>query len=312
MVFDLYKERRADSPMKRKTKRNTLMPQRLRTYRFMMLPGILLYTFFFILPISMGIFYSFTNWNGIGKSYKFIGFENFEKILHNKTYLTVLAFTTRYTLILVIGTVILGVLLALLLNAKIRGRSFFRTLYFIPAVLSMITVSLIFNQIFYRIIPKLGQLLSINVLSTNILSNKTLAMWGILFVHIWQGVALPTLLFLAALQTIPDELIESASIDGAGSIKTFFSIKLYYLLPSLSVVLVLTLKAGLNVFDYIKSLTEGGPGGVTKSIAFLIYEHGFVQNKYSYSIAEAILTGILIASISALQIKFTNGKKVDA
>lgn len=293
-------------------RKHEFMIERRRTYRLLCLPGVILYTFFFILPICMGIYYSFTDWNGIGKNYTFIGLKNFYNILHSKLYITTLGFTLKYTILLVIGTIALGMILALLLNAKLKGRSLFRTIYFLPAVLSMITVSLIFNQIFYRIIPKLGEVLGIGMLSSNILADEKLAMWGILFVHIWQGVALPTLLFLAGLQTIPEELIETASIDGANALKRFFCIKIYYLLPTLSVVLVLTLKSGLNVFDYIKSLTEGGPGGATKSIALLIYDHGFVQNKYSYSIAEAILTGILIAAISAVQIKITNQKKVEA
>ncbi len=297
--------------MMKKTKKSVFMSERNLAYKIMTVPGVLLYTFFFVFPICLGIYYSFTNWNGIGKSYDFIGLNNFTKILHSKIYLSTLAFTIKYSVILVIGTVVLGMILALLLNNKIKGRSFFRTVYFLPAILSMITVSLIFNQIFYRIIPKIGEGLNIDVLSYNILANENLAMWGILFVHIWQGVALPTLLFLAGLQTIPEELLESASIDGANGLHRFFCIKYPYLLPTLSVVLVLSLKSGLNVFDYIKSLTEGGPGGVTKSIALLIYDHGFVQHKYSYSIAEAIITGILIALISAIQIKITNKKKVE-
>ncbi|MEG1775404.1 MAG: sugar ABC transporter permease, partial [Clostridia bacterium] len=130
-------------------------------------------------------------------------------------------------------------------------------------------------------------------------------------VHLWQGVALPTLLFLAGLQTIPTELYEAASIDGANAWHQFKSITFAYLLPTLSVVLVLVVKQGLMVFDYVKAMTEGGPGGATQSIALLIYTNGFERNKYSYSIAQAIMTGILIAMISVFQIKLTSKKKVE-
>ena len=176
----------------------------------------------------------------------------------------------------------------------------------------MLTVSLIFGQIFYRVVPVIGQSLGIKFLSTNILANRSSAMYGILFVHLWQGVALPTLLFLAGLQTIPNSLYEAADLDGANKMQKFFSVTLPYLVPTLTVVLVLVLKSGLTVFDYIKCLTDGGPGGTTKSIAFLIYDHAFVQNKFSYSIAEAIVTGLIVTIISIIQIKVSDKKKVDA
>lgn len=285
--------------------------ERKLTFGLFMVPGLFMYSVFFILPILLGIYYSMTDWNGISPKFSFIGLKNYGKIMTDTAFRRVLGFNIRYTIILVIGTCILAVFLALLLNTQIKGRSFFRALYFFPAVLSMLTVSLIFNQIFYRVIPSIGAQLNSEVLSRNILANKNLAMYGILFVHIWQGVALPTLLFLAGLQTIPDELYEAAALDGATLVQKFKYITFYYLLPTLSVVLVLTLKSGLMVFDYIKSMTEGGPAGSTQSIAFLIYNDGFVKNRYSYGIAEAIVAGLIIASISLIQIKLTDRKKVE-
>jgi raffinose/stachyose/melibiose transport system permease protein len=121
---------------------------------------------------------------------------------------------------------------------------------------------------------------------------------------------MPTLLFLAGLQTIPPELLEAAAIDGAGPFRRFCAITVPFLMPVLSVVMVLTVKSGLMVFDYIKALTDGGPGGSTESVSLLIYSNAFVEAKYSYAIAEAILVGILIALVSALQISITNKKKV--
>ena len=131
-----------------------------------------------------------------------------------------------------------------------------------------------------------------------------------MFIHLWQGVALPTLLFLAGLQTIPSELYEAAAIDGANAWQQFKSITVAYLIPTLSVVLVLVVKQGLMVFDYVKSMTGGGPGTVTQSIALLIYTNGFERNKYSYSIAQAIATGLLIAAISFVQLQLSGRKKV--
>ncbi len=212
---------------------------------------------------------------------------------------------------LIVGVVVISVVLALLLNKEFKGRSFFRTLYFLPAVLSMITVSLVFKQVFFYVLPAIGKALGIEALSTNILASKQNAIYGVLFVHLWQGVALPTLLFLAGLQTIPTELYEAAAIDGANGWQQFKHITVAYLIPTLSVVLVLLVKQGLMVFDYVKSMTAGGPGTATQTIALLIYNNGFERNRYSYSIAQAIATGVIIALISAIQIQASNRKKVD-
>lgn len=300
------------SAQKSKKKTHSAMTrERITTYGLFCLPGFIAYCVFLIFPILMGIYYSFMDWNGISKSYNFIGFANYAKLFTDKKFGEALLFNFRYTIMLIVGVVVISVVLALLLNKEFKGRSFFRTLYFLPAVLSMITVSLVFKQVFFYVLPAIGKALGIEALSTNILASKQNAIYGVLFVHLWQGVALPTLLFLAGLQTIPTELYEAAAIDGANGWQQFKHITVAYLIPTLSVVLVLLVKQGLMVFDYVKSMTAGGPGTATQTIALLIYNNGFERNRYSYSIAQAIATGLIIALISAIQIQASNRKKVD-
>lgn len=300
------------SAQKSKKKTHSAMTrERITTYGLFCLPGFIAYCVFLIFPILMGIYYSFMDWNGISKSYNFIGFANYAKLFTDKKFGEALLFNFRYTIMLIVGVVVISVVLALLLNKEFKGRSFFRTLYFLPAVLSMITVSLVFKQVFFYVLPAICKALGIEALSTNILASKQNAIYGVLFVHLWQGVALPTLLFLAGLQTIPTELYEAAAIDGANGWQQFKHITVAYLIPTLSVVLVLLVKQGLMVFDYVKSMTAGGPGTATQTIALLIYNNGFERNRYSYSIAQAIATGLIIAVISAIQIQASNRKKVD-
>ncbi len=300
------------SAQKSKKKTHSAMTrERITTYGLFCLPGFIAYCVFLIFPILMGIYYSFMDWNGISKSYNFIGFANYAKLFTDKKFGAALLFNFRYTIMLCIGVVVISVILALLLNKEFKGRSFFRTLYFLPAVLSMITVSLVFKQVYFYVVPAIGKALGVEALSTNILASKQNAIYGVLFVHLWQGVALPTLLFLAGLQTIPTELYEAAAIDGANGWQQFKHITVAYLIPTLSVVLVLLVKQGLMVFDYVKSMTAGGPGTATQTIALLIYNNGFERNRYSYSIAQAIATGVIIALISAIQIQASNRKKVD-
>ena len=145
----------------------------------------------------------------------------------------------------------------------------------------------------------------------SILSSPSTAIYGILFVHVWQGVAIPTVLFLAGLQTIPGEILESSLIDGASKWQQFWKITIPYLLPVVSVVLVLILRDGLMVFDYIVGLTDGGPGGATTSIVMLVYRQGFEEMKFSFAIAEALMISVVLIAVSAFQMIVINRKSIE-
>ena len=302
----------ANRKKKQGTTNQVVARSRRLTFLAFSIPGIFLYSMFFIYPVLMGIYYSLTDWNGISRNVNFIGLANYVKIFtKSPRFRNAITFNLRYTVMYVALILVLGIFLALILNHKVKGITFFRAAFFLPAVLCGVTVGLIYGQIFYRVVPAVGKALGIEALSTNILASKQNAIYGVLFVHLWQGVALPTLLFLAGLQTIPTELYEAAAIDGANGWQQFKHITVAYLIPTLSVVLVLLVKQGLMVFDYVKSMTAGGPGTATQTIALLIYNNGFERNRYSYSIAQAIATGLIIAVISAIQIQASNRKKVD-
>lgn len=280
------------------------------THLLFVLPSFLLYSILSVFPIVAGIYYSFTNWNGISKKIKFIGLDNYKDIFRDPRFFKAITFNIKYALFLMIFVVTISICLALLLNKNIRCKSFFRAVYFFPAVISMLTAGLIFNEIFYRAIPQVGKILRIAVLQNNILASTKTAIYGILSVHVWQGVAIPTVLILAGLQTIPNEIIESASLDGANKWQQFIYITVPFILPILSIVLVLVLKDGLMVYDYVMGLTGGGPAGVTESITLLLYRQGFEEMKFSYSIAESIIVSLILITISFVQIQYTNRKKV--
>lgn len=276
----------------------------------MVIPGVILYTVFFIVPVISGIYYSVTDWDGISLEYQMIGLENFKRIISDERFSNAFVFSIKYTLILSVVGNIVALILAHVLNGKIKCRGFFRGLYFFPAVLSMITVGLIFNEIFYRVIPSLGEMMNVSALKSNILANPNLAIYGILFVHIWQGVAIPTVLYLAGLQNIPKELEEAAELDGANQWQKFKSINFPFLVPVMNVAIVMLVKAGLTTFDYIRAMTDGGPGWATESIGLLVYNHAFKEMKFSYSIAESLMLFAIIAVVSAVQFGILNKKEV--
>lgn len=302
----------ANRKKKRGTTNQVVARSRRLTFLAFSIPGIFLYSLFFIYPVLMGIYYSLTDWNGISRNVNFIGLANYVKIFtKSPRFRNAITFNLRYTVMYVALILVLGIFLALILNHKVKGITFFRAAFFLPAVLCGVTVGLIYGQIFYRIVPAVGKALGIEALSTNILGSKQLAIYGILFVSVWQGLAMPTVLFLAGLQTIPTDLYESAMIDGANSWQRFKFITMPFLIPVITVVLILSVKGGLGIFDLIVALTDGGPARTTESVSYLVYADAFKNNKFSFAIAESVVVGMILALISVVQIIFQNKKKVN-
>ena len=274
------------------------------------LPNLLMYSLLSIVPIVLGLYYSFTDWNGIGKNYDFVGFHNYIKILKDSRFRKAVLFNVRYAAMLIVCVLLISVILALLLNTRIKGQGFFRAVYFFPACVSMLTIGLIFNYIFFQGLPSIGEALGIEALQKNILSGRKTAIYGILVTNVWKSVAIPTVLVLSALQTIPGEIMEAATVDGANGRQKFFYITLRYILPILSIIFVLVLKEGLMIYDYIMAMTSGGPAGATESITLSIYRIGFEDMKFGYAISQAMIVAVIIAVISIIQIHFTDKKKI--
>lgn len=273
-------------------------------YLFVLVP-IALQLIFFYAPMAQGFYYSFTNWTGLTNNYDLIGFQNYQAILSDQRFMKSVSFTVIFTIGLIVGEVLIGIMVARFLNRKIKGVGFFRTAYFFPAVLSTVTLGLIFKQVFNYGLPQLGEKLGIGFLEQNLIANEKTVFWGVLFVALWQGVAMPIVIFLAGLQSIPEEILEAASIDGATNRQKFRHIELPYLLPSLSMVFIMALKSGLTAFDLIFALTGGGPSDKTTTLGLLVYNYAFKSNQYGYANAIAVVLFLVIAVISIIQIRLS-------
>jgi raffinose/stachyose/melibiose transport system permease protein len=276
------------------------------------LPGVLLFAVFFLGPVSMGLFYSLTDYDGLSRQYEFIWFENYIQSFSDARFIGDIRFTLTYTVLLMVFVTGLSLLLALGLNyRKIRFRNVYRSAFFFPAVLGALVVGLIWNQIFYGVIPELGKQLGMESLSANLLSDPDLAIYGILFVNVWQGIAIPMVLFIAGLQSVPLHLYEAATMDGATPLQKFRNVTFPFLVPVLSIVLILNIRAGLTTFEYIMAMTGGGPGFSTESIGLLIYKQGFGNHRFGYGAAQSVLLLLAIAIFSVLQFAYLNRKGVD-
>lgn len=278
-------------------------------WTFLIIP-LILQAIFFYFPMLQGAFYSFTNWTGLTYNFDFVGINNYSILMTDEKFFKALGFTLILTLCLIVGEIVFGILIARALNSKIKGQTFFRAWFFFPAVLSGLTVSLIFKQIFNYGLPAIGESLNIEFLKTSLLGTTYGSIFAAIFVMLWQGVAMPIIIFLSGLQTIPTEIKEAAAIDGATSRQTFWSIELPYLLPSISMVFIMALKAGLTAFDQIFALTGGGPSNAATSIGLLVYNYAFKSNQYGYANAIALILFLLIAIVSIVQIKISKRYEV--
>lgn len=274
----------------------------------MILPALILFVAFNTIPLITGAFYSFTNYRGYG-SYEFVGLRNYIDLFQDARVGQSYLFTFKYAIAGTVLVNIISLLLAMGLNSKIKAKGFLRGMYFVPNVLGGLVVGYIFSFLFTYIIPTLGNALNIEFLKNSILASEDWAWVGVLIVGVWQSVAMNTIIYISGLQTIPADIYEASSIDGANKWQTFTKLTLPMLVPFLSINLVLSTKNMLMVFDQIVSLTKGGPSQSTESISYLIYRNGMDGGQFGFQSANAVLFFVVIVTISVIQMKMTSKKE---
>ena len=265
--------------------------------------ALLLYTVFFIVPAVYSFYFSLTDWNGYSLQYNFVGLKNFVKVFQDKDLFNSVKFTVIYTVVINATTIPCSVILGIFLTKKLKGVNFFRSVFFYPAIISMLSLGLIFNEIFRRMLPMIGDGLGIGFLQTSLLSTKTGAVIAVILLGFWQNLSIPTVLLIAALQSVPQELTEAAKIDGAGVMDRFRVVTFPFLASTLVICFVKGIRDALVVFDYIISLTQGGPAKATTSMGYKIYLMGSTDMKFSQGCATAIVLFLIIALVSFLIMK---------
>ena len=274
-------------------------------FGFTIIP-VLLYSFFYVVSVINGVRYSFTDWDGMSQEFHFVGFKNYASLLRNPNFWNSMKTTVCYSILLVTGVILTSLALAISLNSLKRFKTFTKSIFFIPAMIGGVTIALIWDQLYYRVVPVIGQLLGIKWMSQSLLMTGKTALPAVIFVQIWQAVALPTVIFIAGLQQIPEEQFESAKIDGATAFQRFRYITMPFLLPTVTVNLVLTIKQGFTSFDFPFALTGGGPVRSTEVIGILIYNDAFKNLRFSVANAEACLLFLVVAVFSLTQLKLTS------
>lgn len=282
------------------------MNGRERTFLLITIPILALFFCFNTLPLIKGVIYSFTNFRGYGE-FDWVGIRNYTDLFTDarvgKSYL----FTFKLAIVATIVVNVLSLVLALGLNSKIKFKSALRGMYFVPNILGALVVGYIFNYFFTYILPAVVKMMGGK--GDSILASSKWAWVAIVIVCAWQSVAMNTIIYISGLQTVPEDVYEAGSLDGATGWKKFKNLTFPLILPFFTINMVLCMKNFLMVFDQIMALTKGGPAQGTESISFLIYNNGMAGGQFGFQSANAVVFFVVIVVISVLQMNFLGNKE---
>lgn len=282
------------------------MNGRERTFLLITIPILALFFCFNTLPLIKGVIYSFTNFRGYGE-FDWVGIRNYTDLFTDarvgKSYL----FTFKLAIVATIVVNVLSLVLALGLNSKIKFKSALRGMYFVPNILGALVVGYIFNYFFTYILPAVVKMMGGK--GDSILASSKWAWVAIVIVCAWQSVAMNTIIYISGLQTVPEDVYEAGSLDGATGWKKFKNLTFPLILPFFTINMVLCMKNFLMVFDQIMALTKGGPAQSTESISFLIYNNGMAGGQFEFQSANAVVFFVVIVVISVLQMNFLGNKE---
>lgn len=260
--------------------------------------GIVIFGF---IPMVYVIGYSFFEWSPLIGTFDFIGLDNFRVLLTDKALANSLRVTAVFIVLLMCIGIPFTLILALLLDQKLRGMGAFRTVYFSPVVVAFAAWAIVWNYLLAGNGGVNGLLARVGIPGPNWLFDTRTALVAIVFVVMFKGAGINMVLFLAALQSIPSELKEAARIDGANAWRTFFSITLPLLTPSIMMVAILTMNGAMDVFVPIQVMTQGGPAGSTDLISYYVYEVAFEQQRFGYGSTVGLVLFVITVVLTLLQ-----------
>lgn len=301
----------------RRGRRRDVAPRRPGLLKFghwwWALPGILLVLAIHYVATTIGGFFAFTDWSGIG-SFSWIGLDNFVAILNDPTQVLALGNTLFLAFASVILSNIVGLGIALGLNRGLKTRYALRVLFFMPVVLSPLAVSYVWKFIFDFNGPINGVLHAVGLgeFAKAWVADPTWAIWTILVVIVWQNTGFAMVIYMAGLAAVPVEIEEAAAIDGAGLWQRFWHITLPSIRPAVAIATTLGLVNGLRVFDQIMAMTGGGPAGATETLATQVYKESFSLGNFGYGAALALVLTVIILVFAVIQQRVSAGRPEEA
>lgn len=289
-------------------RRNRMIPA------LFILPSLLFLGIFIYIPLVQNFYNSFFDFSVFSPTKEYVGFSAFQQLLGDKVIMTALINNIKYAIISVIFQVAFALILATILEDKLFRRiaPMLRVIYFIPVMISISVIALLFNFIYN---PQMGllnsflELVGLENLAVPWLGNATTSIYAVIAMSQWQSIGFITMLFIVAIQKIPKELYEAANIDGAGKIRQFFSITIPQVKEALFVNMLITITGSMLVFNEPYILTNGGPGTSSMTLSVYMYQQGFFKDNMGYGSAVATLIFVVTAVFALIQIKVSGTGK---
>jgi len=296
-------DRRAGEPSAGARRRRTLslkLRSTLVGWSFI-LPNFLGFAILTLTPVVILFYMSMTSWNVFGAA-QWIGFDNYERLLQDRSFHKALGNTLYYAAIHIPLTLVASLGLALLLNRKLRGVAFFRTVAFFPYITSVVAIAVVWNMLLSPETGPVNQILGwFGIDGPGWTTSSTWAMPAIILVSVWREMGYYMLLFLAGLQTVPAQLYEAARLDGANAWQRFTNVTLPGLRPTTFFVTVMLTIASFKVLDLVLVMTNGGPGQSTLVLSQYIFNKGFVENQFGYASSVAVALFLICIVVTIVQ-----------
>jgi raffinose/stachyose/melibiose transport system permease protein len=280
-------------------------------YTAFVLPALFFFALVILLPFFQAFGYSFQAWNGISTTTEWVGLDNYARLFKDADFLSSLTVTLKFVIGTVIAVNVLGLTFALVLNRALKSRNILRTLFFMPNVIGSLIIGFIWQFIFTQVFAQVAENTGWSLFQINWLTLPEYAFYALVIVFSWQYAGYMMIIYLAALQGIPKDLIESSYMDGASSWDRFRYIIFPLIMPAVTISTFLSAAEGFKVFDMNLALTNGGPFNTTEMLALQIYQSAFVNNEYGYGSAQAVAFFVIVAIVTLFQVALLKRKEVD-
>lgn len=276
-------------------------------------PALIVYGLFKLFPAILGLFYATTDWNGLNKTYNFVGLSNFVEIIGDTYFWSSIFFTFKYVIVMVLVANTVALLLATLIESLRKGKGFFRTVFYMPNMISMIIGGYMWMFIVTKVLYYLADNWGLTFFDKSWIGDPKYAFIAIIVVASWGAVGYLMIIYMAALQSVPESLKEAAILDGANKWQAFWSVVFPMIRHAVTICVFWTLNSGFQVFDVIYALTGGGPGRATQSAAINIYEEAFTGNiRYGYATAKSTVLFLIVLIITVIQVNMMRQKEHEA
>lgn len=292
-------------------KKKTMQDKMNRQYFLLILPGMVIFTIGVILPLLLALRYSVTSWDGMSVEKEFVGISNYINLWKDANFRQAWWFTIKFTIANTIVQNVFALLFAVALDSGIKAQKVYRTILFIPCLVSAVIVGFVWLKLFSNVLPELNDIFGTNINFLLFGDGKTV-LSGLVIANNWQWIGYWMLIYLAGLQSVPSDLYEAAKVDGANAVQRFFNVTIPMLAPAITICVVGITTGSLKVYDLLVSSTGGGPGRASTSVILMIYNTAISGRQYGYGSAMSVTLVFILLLVAMIQVKGLKSKEVQS